>query len=342
MSLDIEELNSIPIMDIANRLGIKIHKNKAMCFKGHDHRTPSLSFSPTKNLWHCFGCDLGGNNITLVREYHGYTFKEAIKWLEESYNLSTKPCVNRYTLFSRNTVSVIKTCDDQKQCLSTDHEIYGGFYSQCSLSKKGKDYLVSRGYTLKTIQHFGIRDIINIKDIEKWLLNNFERERLLKSGLMVIRRGGLRLIWWDYTVLFPFFENERIAYLQGRRLESISPKYLGLLGIAKPLYNRNVLINLSPNSPVLICEGITDTLTASQLGFNAVGVLGAASFRKEWVNDLTKFRIMVIPDNDSAGKMFEQKVKNAFQEKGHVIEVIQIKIGKDLSDLLKGVKDAAN
>ncbi|MBU1208360.1 MAG: hypothetical protein KKH04_15775 [Proteobacteria bacterium] len=39
-----------------------------MCVGGHDARTPSLCFQPSKNLWHCFGCGKGGDTIKLVME----------------------------------------------------------------------------------------------------------------------------------------------------------------------------------------------------------------------------------------------------------------------------------
>lgn len=341
MSFDVEILKQIPILNIADRLGIRVRKNKAMCFRGHD-TVPSLSFSPQKNLWHCFGCDLGGNNIALVKAYYGYTFKEAAAWLSEQFNLSSKPYSSGHSIFSKKKIDSMKIVNNQKQYLDVDSEVYEAFFSKCSLSQKGKEYLESRQYKLKIINQFKIKDIINIAEVEKWLLKSFDRNRLLKSGLMVTRRGNLRLIWWDHTILFPFIKDNRIVYIQGRRLSTNPPKYMGLAGIVKPLYNQDILIDFDIGGTVYICEGITDTLAASQLGCAAIGVLGAASFKKSWVDDLMKFRIIVIPDCDSAGKMFAEKIKEAFLEKDHIVEILRLSGVKDLSELLSVPKQNAH
>jgi DNA primase catalytic core len=342
MNFDIEKLKQISILDIANRLGIKVTRNKAMCFRGHDHRTPSLSFSPNKNLWHCFGCDIGGNNISLVKEYYKWSFEDASRWLVKEFNLTSDRYFKKSSIPRKIIPGTAKAENECDENTKPDEEVYECFYSNCSLSEKGKEYLLGRGYNIATINKFKIKDIINVKTMEKQLIEKFDKRRLLNSGLMVMRRDGLRLIWWDHTILFPFFEQEKIVYIQGRRLMSESPKYMGLSGISKPLYNHDVLRNLSKDSTVFICEGITDTLTAAQHYFNAVGVLGASSFRKKWVDDLNKFRIIVVPDNDLAGQTFEKKVKEIFLEKGHIIESVHVKRGKDLSNLLEGAKNVSH
>lgn len=339
MNFDIDKLKQIPILDIANRLGINVRRNKAMCFKGHDRKTPSLSFSPQKNLWHCFGCDAGGNNITLIKEYYGYTSKEAIAWLEREFNLSPSLYFGKRVIPERTVKIETTQLDNVKVDFKPDVEIYESFFSRCSLSIQGKTYLRKRGYTEKTIEKFNIKDVIDTKNEETRLLKNFGATRLLKSGLMVKRYNKNRLIWWDHTILFPFIERNKIIYIQGRRILSEHPKYMGLCGVIKPLYNQDVLNNLPVGNVVCICEGITDTLTASQAGLTAVGVLGALSFRKEWCDILNKFRIVIIPDADSAGEIFERKIREAFLGKGRAVDVFRLPRGCDLTDLLKTHKN---
>jgi len=335
MNFNIDKLKQIPILDIVNRLGIIVRRNKAMCFKGHDRKTPSLSFSPQKNLWHCFGCGAGGNSITLIREYYGYSSREAIIWLEREFNLSSPNYFRNRAMPERALKIEATHLENVRVNFVSDFEIYESLFSRCTLSMQGKAYLIKRGYTEETIKKFNIKDIIEIKNEENWLLKKFGMTRLLKSGLMVRRRDRIRLIWWDHAILFPFFENNHIIYIQGRRTSSEYPKYMGLCGIIKPLYNQDVVKNLPAGSIVCICEGVTDTLTAAQVGLNAVGVLGALSFRKEWCDILNKFRIVIIPDADSAGDIFEQKIREAFLDKEHTVEVFRLPMGRDLTDLLK-------
>lgn len=339
MNLHIEELKHIPILDIAYRLGIKVCKKKAMCFKGHDRKTPSLSFSPIKNLWYCFGCGAGGNNITLVKEYFGYTFQEAIAWLEREFNLPSSHYSREKIILEAAIKPKYIKQDNFKIDFKPDPEIYENFFSRRSLSLEGKAYLKKRGYTEQTIERFNIKDIADIRKEEVQLLKSFSKAKLIKSGLMVERRGQIRLIWWDQTILFPFFIKGKIIYIQGRRILSEHPKYMGLHGVAKPLYNQEILNDLPAGSTVCICEGTTDTLTASQINLNAVGVLGALSFQKEWCDILNKFRIVIIPDADSAGDIFERKIREAFLNKRHEVEVFRLPKGRDLTDLLKTSKN---
>ena len=49
----------------------------------HNEKSPSFSVSPGKQLYHCFGCGVGGNVITFVMEYENYTFLEAVKYLAD-------------------------------------------------------------------------------------------------------------------------------------------------------------------------------------------------------------------------------------------------------------------
>ena len=53
----------------------------------HDEKTPSFSVSPSKQIYHCFGCGNGGNVFTFLMEYEKVTFFEAVKGLAEKYNI---------------------------------------------------------------------------------------------------------------------------------------------------------------------------------------------------------------------------------------------------------------
>ena len=333
-------LQQIPILEIASLLGIRVTRNKAMCFRGHDRKTASLSFSPQKNLWHCFGCNVGGNNFTLVKEYYGYTPKETMLWFNQKFNV--RPHLNIKT----NSIEKISlNISDKPSDFQTDSEIYEAFISKCSLSDKGEKYLIQRGFTKKTTSHFCIKDILNTKTIENWLTNRYDKSRLMKSGLMVERHKKLCLVWWDHTILFPFFDHGKIVYIQGRRLVnegSSYPKYINLKGVAKPLFNKDILDSLPKGSKLYICEGIPDAITAYEMNKNAVGVLGATSFKKEWTYLMRSFNIAIIPDSDESGTIFAESVQSTFLKIGKIAQIECLPFGKDLNEyfqkLINGVK----
>lgn len=334
--VDIINITTIPIIEVATRLGIDVNKNKALCFM-HDDRHPSLSFQPSKNRWKCFVCDVGGGVIDLVAKSMKLDRRGAIHWLASEFGF------NSYL----NTIRTIKYKAKQEASENIESEfkpdsaIYKDFVDKCSLSIKGASYIKSRGFSDGTIEHFNIKDVdTDLSGIEEYLQKRHKKERLISSGIMKMRNGKLRLIWWDHTVLFPFYNaNNEIIYIQGRRVNPGKlPKYLNLCGVVKPLYNVNILNGLNDDNIVCICEGIPDTIMATQIGYYAVGVLGASSFMKEWVNILKRFRIIIVPDGDKAGSIFSSKIKGMFSEKGINVEEVSMPDGFDLSSYVSRKK----
>ena len=85
---DVTAIKRISIMEVAARLGIKVSRNKAMCFMGHDKLTPSLTFTLRTNSWKCFGaCGKSGDGIQLVREKLECDFRTALAWFESEFRV---------------------------------------------------------------------------------------------------------------------------------------------------------------------------------------------------------------------------------------------------------------
>ena len=53
----------------------------------HDENTPSFSVSPSKQIYHCFGCGNGGNVFTFIMEFQKLTFFESVKLLADRYSI---------------------------------------------------------------------------------------------------------------------------------------------------------------------------------------------------------------------------------------------------------------
>ena len=141
------------------------------------------------------------------------------------------------------------------------------------------------------------------------------------------------LIWPCYSILFPFCLNSVVEYIQGRRFTG-NPKYLNPQGISKPLYNIDRLKSLSSGAVVHICEGVPDALALETQDLAAVAVLGATSFRAEWVQFFMKLDVVLMPDGDSAGKTFSRTISRYFLVRGKTVRTVQLPPGKDVSDVL--------
>ena len=78
---ELQKLRDLPIEGVAQRLGLRVVRHKALCPFHEDHH-PSLSFCLRKNTFRCFVCDAHGGTIDLVMQYLRLDFLEACRWLQ--------------------------------------------------------------------------------------------------------------------------------------------------------------------------------------------------------------------------------------------------------------------
>ena len=84
--LELQKLRDLPIEGVAERLGLRVTRHKALC-PFHDDRHPSLSFKVSKNTVRCFVCGASGGTIDLVMRHLHVDFKEACRWLADENNI---------------------------------------------------------------------------------------------------------------------------------------------------------------------------------------------------------------------------------------------------------------
>ena len=82
------------------------------------------------------------------------------------------------------------------------------------------------------------------------------------------------------------------------------------------MYNVDALAALPSNSVVYLVEGLTDTLTLITHNFAAVGLVGAAGLKPEWVPQLSRFRVVLALDNDRAGREAADAYEELFAARG--------------------------
>lgn len=321
---EIEDANKIPILDVITRLGITTSSKKIIHCVFHDEKSPSLSFDTRKNLWKCFGCGEGGNVISFVMKYCDVGFPEAIKWLQGEEI--------QYQTVSKIKKKAIK--------ITVNPTIYKDFHSACNNDSRIRDfYCKTKRINEEIFTNAQIKLLGDVKSISQYLIRKWGEETLMKCGLFVKRTNKTTgemfnsLQWYDpETMIIPFFdESDQINYLKGRQLSG-ERKHINSMGIPTNIYNRKILGQLNVNDKLYLCEGETDTLTALTMGLNAVGFLGANSFKKEYIELLKKYNLYIIPDNDTAGKKMGKKIKDLFFDAGKAVEIVYLMEDNDLND----------
>lgn len=266
------ELNKIPINEVAGYLGIKLRKvGSALCpFPDHNERNASFEIKKGGIRWECYSCNRKGGSIDFVSTYMGCDFISAKNWMVSHIGTSLLP-THRYIPAKSKPLILLKN-------QPRDSEVYEHFISLCPLQASGNDYLNNRGISQKTLDRFCVSQIDSSIKISHELTNKFGFERVKKSGLISkhSRPNNTRLFAPDEALIFPFFEDERIVYCQGRILGGVKgfQKWFNPIGISRMTYNTDAL-NTEDNE-IAICEGVSDTLSAAELGYAAIALLGVS------------------------------------------------------------------
>ena len=84
--IHLQKLRDLPIEGVAERLGLRVVRHKALC-PFHDDHHASLSFKVSKNTFRCFVCGASGGPIDLVMRYLRKDFLDACRWLADENNV---------------------------------------------------------------------------------------------------------------------------------------------------------------------------------------------------------------------------------------------------------------
>ncbi|MBK7578498.1 MAG: toprim domain-containing protein [Ignavibacteria bacterium] len=338
---DLSPIKQISIIEVAKRLGIEVYGTKAMCFNGHDRESPSLSFYKRHNTWRCFGsCDKHGDGIALVMEKEGLDFKSALEWFARNFGIDvpshsrSQPRRGR-ALSEKKDFAVLQEKPEQQEFVA-DPELYEFLISRCTRvsSDEGIAYLQGHGISKETAENFNLRELRDPTSLFQELVEVWGGPRVYCSGVALGNMGRpTRLIWNSPALLFPFYENNHVVYIQARMLVG-SPKFLNPRSIPKPMFNLDRLRNRKPGQLVHLCEGAPDAVALESNHLAAVGILGATSFRSEWVDHFLMFTVVVLGDGDDAGARFAKKIIAFFMDRGKAVQYKLLPKGKDVADVL--------
>jgi len=339
----IEEIRSrndiVSIIGSYIRLQKKGSNHMGLC-PFHNEKTPSFSVSSAKQMYHCFGCGVGGNVFTFIMEYENYSFIEALKFLAERAGVNLPE--QEYSEEAK------KQSDLKGRLLEVNKQAAKYFYYQL-ISPRGQvahEYLVNRGLTEETIKQFGLGYSNKYSDdLYKYLKGlGYEDDFLKLSGLVNLdeQRGGSDKFW--NRVMFPIMDvNHRVIGFGGRVMGEGAPKYLNspetmLFDKSRNLYGLN-FARASRKTFLLICEGYMDVIALHQAGFiHAVAALGTA-FTVFHANLLKRYtnEVLLTFDSDNAGTQATLRSIPILKEAGLSIKVINMKPYKDPDEFIKAL-----
>jgi DNA primase len=235
---DLSPLKQIPIIEVAKRLGIQVRGTKAMCFLGHDKASPSLSFLKSRNTWRCFGaCGKQGDGVSLVMEKQGLDFKSALEWFARNFAVDVtreyRGQSRRGRVIIAKKAAVVKAVIPEQQEFTADPELYGWLIDKCASvsSPAGDSYLDAHGISPESATGFNIRELRDPARAFRKLVEKWGGPRVYRSGVAWGSNGHPeRLVWSSHALLFPFYEQGCVTYIQARMFEG-NPKFLNPRGV---------------------------------------------------------------------------------------------------------------
>jgi DNA primase len=300
----------------------------------HTEKTPSFTVDEDKQLYHCFGCGVGGDVFSLVMEKENLTFPEALRSLAERYKI-------QLPAHQRVRPEVLKLEEKLFKGNETALAYFRKNLVGTSEGKKALDYLRKRGLSDETIQTLKIGYALNA-----WtaLIDFFKAKDV---PLSLLEKGGLALPGarsGEYRdrfrgrVIFPIFSlTGRVVAFGGRTVFDAEPKYLNspetpLYSKGKLLYGLNITKDaIRREGTAILVEGYTDFSSLYQAGItNVVASLGTAL--TPWqVGQALRFapRLVVNYDGDNAGRAAAARAVPLGFEKGLNVEVLVLPDGLD-------------
>ena len=267
----------------------------------HDEKTPSFSVSPSKQIYHCFGCGNGGNVFTFLMEHEKVTFFEAVKGLAEKYNIIIEEI--------KNTVP-----SNEFSLLYDFHERASIIYENNLFSKSGSNaltYLTNRKLKENIIKEFRIGFALNSwNSLYKVFINDKYKDSMMKSGLFSRTQKGV-FDRFRSRIMFPIFhQSGKIIAFGGRAFESDDmAKYLN--SPETTIYQKsNILYGLHKTRDsirkagyAVLVEGYMDFLQLYQAGIKTVVAISGTSLTMNHAKALSRLtnKIILLYDGDSAG-----------------------------------------
>jgi DNA primase len=302
----------------------------------HNHSgkgAPGLSVDLHQGLFHCFSRDEGGDAIKFYSLMNGISYGRALFELAKELGIKINEAINPHLPFQKKQEEqkeepqikrerMIKICENFLRVCRTEEQM------------EGVNYLERRGISLKAMKRAGIVYFPrrSYHRVMRRLMDNFSLGELQLSGLFN-EQGNLT--FYLHRLVFPFFVEGRAVYLQARTTASgIEPRWHNLRGNVPALYNADSLNKLASGEIVYLVEGFTDTLTLLTHGFNAVGIVGAAGFKEEWLAPLGRFRVVAALDGDKAGQSAALHYKELFEERG--MNLASVNLPSDVNDFFRG------
>lgn len=332
--------------DIVRVIGEYVRlKKTGQSFSGlcpfHQEKTPSFNVHPVRQIYHCFGCGVGGDVFKFVMEMEKCQFPEAIRIVAEKCGISIPAPRERSPEERRE--------NQQRTMLVEMHRAAAAFFArQLQETAEGKvaaGYLEDRGMDRAARERFGLGYAPSGGDTLLRLLKPKYAEALLEaSGLFSREPGGRFYDRFRRRIMFPIAnESGKVIAFGGRAMGDDMPKYLN--SPETPIYSKSSVLyhldrakeSLRKSDYAILVEGYMDAIAVARAGFLNVVASCGTSLADAQIKLLGRFtrRIVVNYDPDAAGQAATERSLTLLLEREFDVRVLALPGAADPDKFIK-------
>lgn len=296
----------------------------------HKEKSPSFCVSPDKQIFHCFGCGVGGNVIHFIGKIENLNFIESLELLANRAGIELPKSGNA----EDDRISRLKSrVYELNKCAAE-------FYHQNlykPTAKPAQEYVKKRRLDNRTLKAFKIGYSGRFNELYTELHSKgFTEEEILASCLVNKNQDGKFIDRFRNRLMFPIFDaRDRVIAFGGRVLDDSKPKYINspediVYSKGRHLFAYNLAKKNNPKT-IIIVEGYMDAVSLHQRGIsNAVASLGTALTEAQGrLLRRSCEKVVIGYDADGAGQAATLRGLEILQNLGCDIRILQIEGAKD-------------
>lgn len=300
----------------------------------HNEKTPSFTVYPKTQSFYCFGCGVGGDSVTFIKNIEHLDYLDAVKLLADRAGMEMPES------------NVDDTLSKTKRKILTINRLAAKFFHACLYDKNSKiaqDYYKKRNISETTVKKFGLGYAPDSWDsLYKFLISKgFTAFDIEQAGLIKKNRYGKYFDIFRNRVITPIIDiRGNVIAFGGRVLDDSKPKYINTSDTL--VYKKtNELFSLNfakenIKSSIILCEGYMDVISMYQAGIkNAVAGCGTA-LTSEQVRVISRYadEVVLIYDSDEAGQKALKKAISLFNQTNVTVRIPKLFGGKDPDEII--------
>lgn len=327
-----QKLDILEVVGEYVRLTKAGRNHKGLC-PFHSEKTPSFMVNQDKQIYHCFGCNKGGDLFSFIQEVEGLDFPEALRLLAQKAGVQLRRQNPAWQTQKTKWLDVLRLAADfYHVALVKSHE-----------GERAREYLKTRNLSSEVLERWNLG-----YSSEQWdtLLQFMKRKGYAEVdveqvGLVVRREKGSG--YYDRfrgRVIFPIQDiHGQVIGFGGRILDqqAATAKYIN--SPQTPVYNKSEVLygihqakdSIRKAQATIVVEGYMDVIGCHQAGFKNVVASSGTALTDEQVRQLKRYAPTVILsfDQDAAGEAAAWRGIEVALKQGMNVRVLTVPFGKD-------------